>query len=207
MDEERESPIGGYRVPAAERSRKPILDVIARVLPTSGTVLEIASGTGQHVAFFAKALPALVWQPTEIDPDTFGSITAWAEASHAWNVRPPLRLDATDELWPIDPVEAIFNANMIHIAPWDVCLGLVRGAGRYLKPGGQLILYGPFRIGGRHTARSNAAFDVDLRARDPSWGVRDLEAVVEAARAHGLVPIAEVPMPANNQTVIFKRGD
>ena len=207
MDGREEAPVGGYRAPAAERNRKPILDVIARVLPASGTVLEIASGTGQHVAFFAKALPALVWQPTEIDPHTFGSITAWAEAAHASSVRPPLRLDAADEVWPIDPVDVIFNANMIHVAPWDVCLGLVRGAGRCLKPGGLLILYGPFRIGGRHTAPSNAAFDVDLRARDPSWGIRDLEAVVEAASVHGLVPIAEVPMPANNQTVIFKRWD
>jgi SAM-dependent methyltransferase len=206
MDGRGEVPVGGYRAPAAERNRKPILDVIARVLPAAGTVLEIASGTGQHVAFFAKALPALVWQPTEIDPHTFDSIRAWAEAAQARNVRAPLRLDATDEVWPIDPVDAIFNANMIHIAPWEVCLGLVRGAGRYLNPGGLLILYGPFRIGGRHTAPSNAAFDVDLRARDPAWGVRDLEAVAEAASAQGLVPIAEVPMPANNQTVVFRLG-
>jgi len=206
MDTIDEQPVGGYRAPAAERNRKPILDVLARVLPERGIVLEIASGTGQHVAFFAGALPRLVWQPSELDPHTFGSIAAWTEAGRLANVRPPLKLDVTEDEWPVDSVEAIFNANMIHIAPWEVCLGLLRGAGRHLSERGLLVIYGPFRIGGKHTAASNAAFDRDLRSRDPSWGVRDLEAVVEAARGRGLVFEAQVPMPANNQTLVFRAG-
>ena len=192
--------------PAAERNRQPILDVLARVLPAHGSVLEVASGTGQHVAFFAAALPDLVWQPSELDPADFESIVAWTEDAGVTNVRPPIRLDVKEHPWPVDTVEAIFNANTIHIAPWDICLGLMRGAGRHLAPGGTLVVYGPFRIEGRHTAPSNAAFDRDLRARDPDWGVRDLEAVVDAARSRGLVFQERVAMPANNQTVVFRAG-
>ena len=192
--------------PAAERNRQPILDVLARVLPARGSVLEVASGTGQHVVFFAAALPDLVWQPSAIDPGDFESIVAWTEDSGVTNVRPPIRLDVTEHPWPIGSVDAIFNANMIHIAPWDVCLGLIEGAGRHLAPGGTLVLYGPFRIEGRHTAPSNASFDHDLRDRDHAWGVRDLEAVVDAARSRGLVFEERVAMPANNQTVVFRAG-
>jgi SAM-dependent methyltransferase len=206
MEASEDQPAGGHRAPAAERNRKPILDVLARVLPERGTVLEIASGTGQHVAFFAGALPGLVWQPSELDPHTFGSIAAWTESAHLMNVRPPLRLDVTEPLWPVDEFDAIFNANTIHIAPWEVCLGLLRGAGRHLRPRGVLVLYGPFRIDGKHTAASNIEFDRDLRARDPAWGVRDLEAVVDAARENGIVFEAQVPMPANNQTLVFRAG-
>jgi len=206
MHASEEQPAGGHRAPAAERNRKPILDVLARVLPERGSVLEVASGTGQHVTFFARALPRIVWQPTELDPHTFGSIAAWTEAGRLTNVLPPLQLDATDDSWPVDTVDAIFNANLVHIAPWEVCLGLLRGAGRHLGPGGLLVLYGPFRIDGKHTAASNTAFDRDLRSRDPAWGVRDLEAVVSAARENGLVFEAQVPMLANNQTLVFRSG-
>jgi SAM-dependent methyltransferase len=192
--------------PATERNREPILEVLTRVLPAEGTVLELASGTGQHAAYFARRLAGLVWQPSDRDAGCFPSITAWAEFEGATNVRPPFRLDATQDPWPVATVQAIFNANMIHVAPWPVCPGLMRGAGRHLPPGGVLVLYGPFRIGGAHTAPSNAAFDADLRQRDPDWGVRDLEAVVKAAADQGLAFAERVPMPANNQTLVFHRS-
>lgn len=189
--------------PAAERNRGPILEVLARVLPASGTVLEVASGTGQHVAHFAAALPGLTWQPTEIDGAMSASIVAWTRGLA--NVRPPIRLDVCAASWPVGTLDALYCANMIHIAPWAACLGLVAGASRHLRTGGLLVLYGPFRIGGAHTAPSNAQFDADLRARDPEWGVRDLEAVDQAAAAHGLVLAERVAMPANNQVVIWRR--
>lgn len=174
------------------------------MLPERGEILEIASGTGQHAAYFAAALPSLVWQPSERDADAFPSIAAWATSEKLDNVRAPLRIDVTEEPWPVARVGGIFNANLIHIAPWPVCLALLRGAERHLEPGGVLVMYGPYRIGGQHTAPSNVAFDLDLRERDPAWGVRDLEAVVEAARTHGLDFVERVPMPANNQTLVFR---
>lgn len=189
--------------PAAERNREPILQVLARVLPPAGTVLEVASGTGQHAAHFAAALRGLVWQPSEADAALLESIAAWTDG--LTNVRRPLRLDVSSAHWPVETVDAIFNANMVHIAPWAVAEALVRGAARHLPGGGLLILYGPFRIGGAHTAPSNAAFDRDLRARDPTWGVRDLEAVVAEAGARGFALDEVVAMPANNQTVILRR--
>ena len=192
--------------PAAERNRGPILDVLRRVLPQQGSVLEIASGTGQHVSFFAAALPDLDWQPSERDPADFVSIVAWTEHAQVGNnVRAPLEIDVTSNAWPVGTVDAIFNANMIHIAPWECCLGLLRGAGRHLAANGVLVLYGPYRVDGAHTAPSNAAFDDQLRARDPSWGVRDLEAVAEVAAAHGLLLHERVAMPANNFSVVFRR--
>lgn len=191
--------------PAAERNKQPILDVLRRVLPASGTVLEVASGTGQHVAHFAAALPALTWQPSDRTDQEFASIVAWCASAGASNARPPIVLDVTREPWPLATVDAIFCANMIHIAPWQACLGLLRGAGRHLAPGAPLVLYGPFRIGGEHTAPSNAAFDADLRARDPAWGVRDLDEVARVAASHGLELEERVAMPANNLTVILRR--
>ena len=164
----------------------------------------MSSGTGQHAAHFAAALPQLVWQPSERDAGAFDSIAAWT--ADLANVRAPLHLDVTADVWPVDRVDAIYNANLIHIAPWAAGLGLLRGAGRHLVPGGVLVLYGPYRIDGRHTAPSNAAFDDDLRSRDPAWGVRALEAVVEAAADQGLMFEERVAMPANNQTVIFRRA-
>jgi hypothetical protein len=200
--------------PATARNRGPLLEVLRRVLPAHGpgTVLEIASGSGEHVVHFAAALPHLQWQPSEVDDTNLASIAAWITATGrgieaGGNVHPPVRLDAAApaEAWPVAEVTAIFSANMIHIAPWEACLGLVRGAGRQLAPGGLLILYGPYRIGGVHTAPSNAAFDLDLRARDPRWGVRDLEAVAELAAGCGLRLEERIDMPANNQTLIFRR--
>lgn len=194
--------------PAAERNREPILGVLRRVLPARGTVLEIASGTGQHVAHFAVALPDLVFQPSDRTDQDFASITAWCADAGVANARAPIVLDATSAPWPaiVGTVDAIFNANMIHIAPWDACLGLLRGAGAHLAPGGVLVTYGPYRIGGAHTAPSNEAFDLDLRARDPRWGVRDLDDVARVAAEHGLVLEERVAMPANNLTVVFRRA-
>jgi SAM-dependent methyltransferase len=191
--------------PATARNRAAILEVLRRVLPATGTVLEIASGTGEHVVWFAQQLPGLIWLPSDVDEGALSSVAGWIAHTAVSNVEAPVRLDVTEEIWPGERVEAIFNANMIHIAPEAACAGLMRGAGRLLVPGGVLVIYGPFRIGGAHTAPSNAAFDADLRQRDPRWGVRDLEAVVALGAAQGLVLEERVPMPANNQTLVFRR--
>jgi SAM-dependent methyltransferase len=187
---------------AAERNRQPILEVLQRTLPASGRLLEIASGTGQHAAHFGAALPGWCWQPSDRDDSAFASIQAWTE--NLPNVLPPLRLDVTDSEWPVAGADAVYCANMIHIAPWEACLGLMRGAACCLVPRGLLILYGPYRIEGEHTAPSNAAFDADLKQRDPAWGVRDLEAVAEAAAAQGLALRERIAMPANNQMLVFE---
>jgi hypothetical protein len=168
-------------------------------------VLEIASGTGQHAAFFAAALPAARWQPSDVESECLASIAAWTTSTGCTNVAPPVRLDVTSESWPVNAFDAIFSANLIHIAPWRACVGLMHGAGAHLLPGGVLMLYGPFKIGGEHTAPSNAAFDADLRLRDPTWGVRDLEKVIGEAQANGLAFEERVAMPANNQILIFRR--
>ena len=189
---------------AAERNREPILRVLQAWLPEGARVLEIASGTGQHAAFCAARLALATWQPSERDAGLFESILAWRDEAHADKVAPPVLLDVTDESWPVGSFDALFNANMIQIAPWPVCLGLLAGAARHLEPGGLLLLYGPFRVGGQHTSPSNAAFDEDLRRREPSWGVRELEAVQEAAARQGLALVGREPMPANNQTLILR---
>jgi SAM-dependent methyltransferase len=191
---------------APERNKLPILEVLSRVLPKTGTLLEVASGSGQHAAFFAEKLPGLRYLPSDVDPENLASIRAWVHEARLPNLAEPLELDATSEDWRVGQVDAIFNANMIHIAPWECALGLISGAGRHLRPGGVLVLYGPFRIGDEHTAPSNAAFDEGLRARDPRWGVRDLEAVVVLAEKAGLVFVERVAMPANNQTLVFSRA-
>lgn len=192
--------------PAAARNRGPILEVLRGRLRGPTRVLEVGSGTGQHAAFFARSLAELDWQPSERDAGLFDSIRAWAVHEGVARPRPPLRLDATAEAWPEGPFDWVFSANVVHIAPWEVCLGLVRGAARSLGPGGELLLYGPFRIGARHTAPSNEDFDLDLRRRDPAWGVRDLEAVEAEAARRGLVLVERVGMPANNQTLVFRRA-
>ncbi len=195
--------------PATTRNRDPILAVLRRLLSFPGLVLEVSSGTGQHGAYFATALPHLEWQPSEYDPDAFDSIEAWAADARERGARilPPVRLDASAASWPVERADAIFNANMIHISPWEVGLGLLTGAARVLSPQGLLVLYGPYKIAGAHTAESNAAFDASLRGRDPRWGVRDLEDVQAAAAEAGLAFVERVPMPANNQIVVFRRED
>jgi hypothetical protein len=191
--------------PATERNKVPILDVIRPLFPAGSLVLEIASGTGEHAVFFGASLPEVIWQPSDRDPENLASIEAHRAEAALPNVRAPLTLDATAEAWPIDRADSIVCVNMIHIAPWAACEGLVRGAARVIPAGGALYLYGPFRIGGVLAPESNVAFDASLRARDPAWGVRDFEAVRDLAAAHGFVHEALVPMPANNCSVVFRR--
>jgi SAM-dependent methyltransferase len=191
--------------PAAERNKDAILGVLARVLPPSGLVVEIASGTGQHAVHFANALPGLTWQPTEPDLQMHPSIAGWIAESGLSNVLPPVALDVCQPDWPVDHADAVVCINMIHISPWRATEHLMAGCERLIRPGGTLVLYGPYRRGGRHTAPSNEAFDASLRQRDPQWGVRDLEAVAETAARHGLVQTETVEMPANNLSVVFVR--
>lgn len=189
--------------PAAERNKGPILDVLRRVLPERGLVLEIASGTGQHVGHFAQALPGLEWQPTETEDSALASIASWVEGLA--NVRSPLVLNVHQSLWPVARADAIVCINMIHISPWQATLDLMAGAARTLGPSGILFLYGPYRRFGGHTAPSNSAFDADLRARDGARGVRDMEAVEVVARGHGFTLNEAVAMPANNFSVVFRK--
>ncbi|KVD05588.1 SAM-dependent methyltransferase [Burkholderia ubonensis] len=191
--------------PAAERNRGPILDVLRRVLPARGDVLEIASGTGQHVVHFAAGLPGLHWRPSDPDAQARRSIAAWIAQAGLSNVDAPLAFDVRDAAWPFAALDAIVCINMIHIAPWACAEALFAGASRVLRPGGVLVLYGPYRREGRHTAPSNAAFDAQLRSRDPSWGVRDLETVVALGLDRRLDCIEVVEMPANNLSVVFRR--
>jgi SAM-dependent methyltransferase len=188
--------------PAADRNREPILTALRGVLPQTGTVLEVASGTGQHVAHFARALPQLRFLPSEADRSAHASIRAWTQGLE--NVLPVIELDVTRPGLELPELAAIFNANMIHISPWESCVGLMQCASAWLASDGPLLIYGPFRIGGHHTAASNLAFDASLRAQDSRWGVRDLEAVSELAAAHGLRFEERVPMPSNNQLLIFR---
>jgi hypothetical protein len=190
---------------ATERNREPILAVLRRILPANARVLEVASGTGQHAVFFAAALPGTQWQPSDRDDECLASIAAWTGSEGITNVAPPVRLDVAANNWPVGTFDAIFFANLIHIAPWQACVGLMCGAGAHLRAGGVLAIYGPFKLGGVHTAPSNAAFDADLRMRDPAWGVRDLESVTAEARANGLTFEERVAMPANNQTLVFRK--
>lgn len=192
--------------PSTARNRGPILDVLRRRLPRHGLVLEIASGAGEHAVFFARALPGLRFQPSDPDPAARASIDAWRAAEGLANVLPAVALDASAQAWPISAADAVICINMIHIAPWAASVGLVRGAGKVLREGGVLYLYGPYRRDGAHTAPSNAAFDASLRARNPEWGVRDLEAVAALAAAHGFGPPAIEAMPANNLSLIFVRN-
>ena len=192
--------------PAVARNRDPILQVLRRHLPSCGLVLEVASGSGEHVVHFARASgPDLIFQPSDPEPDARISIDAWATTLGLRNVRPAIALDATSDCWPIPRADVVLCLNMIHIAPWEAAVGLVRGAAGVLPLGGMLYLYGPFRRYGRHTAPSNEAFDRDLRTRNSAWGVRDLEAVVALAEALGFAqPLVEA-MPANNLSLVFRR--
>jgi hypothetical protein len=191
---------------ATQRNREPILGVLTRVLPAEGLVLEVASGTGEHACFFAGKLPRIVWQPSDVDEGNRASIAAWRDDAALANLRAPIALDAAAGDWPVEGADAIVNINMIHIAPWQVCEGLMRGAARTLSAGAPLYLYGPFRRDGHHTAPSNEAFDRGLQAQDPRWGVCDLDEVVAAARAAGLALGELVEMPSNNLSVIFRRA-
>ncbi|MDZ7963562.1 MAG: DUF938 domain-containing protein [Nostoc sp. DedSLP03] len=202
--------------PATERNREPILEVLLQVLPENGTILEIASGTGEHAVFFASRLKDYLWLPTDVNPQSRASIISWTEHNVCDNVYAPLDLDAKEPVWAVEndgldwlntkPIVAIVNINMIHISPWSACLGLMAGAGRILKAGGILYLYGPFKQGGEHTAASNAAFDEYLRTENPEWGVRNLDDVIAVARAQNLILQQIYQMPANNLSVVFQRS-
>jgi len=192
------------QAPATQRNRDAILDVLRQVLPPSGLVLEVASGSGEHAIHFAAALPALTFQPSDPAPDALASIAAWTQGSGLSNILPPLRLDASAPQWPVASADAILCINMIHISPWSATVGLFRQAGRLLKPGSPLYLYGPYRRPGRPLEPSNAAFDESLRGRDPEWGLRDLGEIAALATANGLGAPQVIEMPANNLSVIFR---
>jgi SAM-dependent methyltransferase len=196
-------PAGGLHAPATERNREPILAVLQRVLPPEGLVLEIASGTGQHAAFFAAALPALRWQPSDPASAHRDSVAAWAAS--LTNVLPAVELDVERWPWPVTRADAVVCINMIHIAPWSAAQALFAGAARILPAGGVLFLYGPFTRDGQHTAESNQRFDERLRAEDPRWGVRDLGDVTALAGETGFGDPEILVMPANNLSLIFRR--
>lgn len=192
--------------PAVARNRDAILAILTRVLPDSGTVLEVASGSGEHAVHFARALPHLTWQPSDPEPAALRSIAAHGRLATLSNLNEPVVLDAAAPDWPLASAEAVLCINMIHIAPWPAAEGLMAGAGRLLSEGAPLVLYGPFREDGRPTAPSNEAFDADLRARDPSWGLRQLGEVSELAATHGLRLTERVEMSANNLTLVFRKA-
>jgi SAM-dependent methyltransferase len=187
--------------PSAARNRGPILEALAPHLPQAGLALEIASGTGEHVAHFAASLPHLTWQPTDPVPERRASIDAYADGLA--NIRPAIDLDTTSDPWPVAYADAVLCINMIHIAPWSAALGLVTGAARILPPGGLLALYGPYRQRGQPLLPGNVAFDADLRARDPEWGLREVETLAEIAT--GFHAPTLIAMPADNLLVVFRR--
>lgn len=193
------------QAPAAARNRQPILDVLQPRLPREGLVLEVASGTGEHIVHYATARPELTFQPSDPDVDARASVDDWVRTLGLANVRPALEIDVTARTWPVERADAVLCCNMIHIAPWEAAVGLVAGAARVLSPGGLFFLYGPYRQGGRHTAPSNEAFDADLKRRNPAWGVRDIEAVIDLAGAQGFSTPEIVEMPANNLSLLFNR--
>lgn len=190
--------------PATQRNRDDIVEVLRGVLPAQGLVLEIASGTGEHMVHFASAFPALTWQPSDFDPAGLASIAAWAGESGLPNILPPVRIDAMSSDWPVERADAILCINMVHIAPWEATEGLFAGAARQLANDAPLILYGPYRETGIVTAESNEAFDASLKARDPSWGLRHVDDMVALASQHGLALEKRFAMPANNLTLVFR---
>lgn len=194
------------RAPSAGRNRDAILAVLTDILPSSGLVLEIASGSGEHAVHFAGALPGLTFQPSDPSPDAVASIAAWTAEAGLGNILPPLVVDAAASDWPIAAADAIVCINMIHIAPWAATEGLFRHAGRLLKQGRPLYLYGPYRRPDRPLEPSNAAFDESLRGRDPAWGLRDLDAVTALGAINGFGLPEVIEMPANNLSVIFRKA-
>ncbi len=197
---------GRRHAPATARNSDPILEVLRRVLPSTGTVLEIASGSGEHAVFMARNLPGLIWQPSDLDADARSSIDAWRQHELLANMREPLAIDAETDHWDIDAADAIVCINMVHISPWTATEGVIRGAARLLPTDGVLYLYGPYRIDGRQTAPSNEAFDADLQSRNPAWGVRRSGAVQVLAETNGLKLTEIVDMPANNFSLIFRKA-
>lgn len=194
---------GRLSSPSAARNVQPIADALARVLLSSGFVLEIGSGTGQHALHFAQVMPGLTWQPSEKDPDCLRSIAAWASTQPIQNLQPPIYLDLADPQWTIEAADAVVSINLIHIAPWSATLALMQGAGVTLPSTGVLCLYGPYRVTGKPTAPSNQAFDARLKSENVEWGVRDLDEVSHVAAEAGLERTLVIEMPANNLLVAF----
>jgi hypothetical protein len=192
--------------PHVARNAGPIVDVLAEILPARGMVLELASGTGEHILHFAQKFPKLLWQPSDPEPAALRSIEAWRAESGLFNLLPAISLDARAADWPVPQADAILCINMIHISPWAATAGLMRGAGRLLEEGAPLYLYGPYRRAGVETAPSNEAFDESLKARDPEWGLREFDAVEAEAGKHGLQLDRIVEMPANNLSVVFRKS-
>ncbi len=195
--------------PATQRNREHILEVLLKVLPSSGNILEIASGTGEHSLFFAPAFRPRQWIPSDPNPTARNSIEAWRQDSSINNIQSPLNINAANSNWGIEEKEhnitTIVNINMIHISPWSACLGLMEGAKRILPSKGILYLYGPYKQGGKHTAPSNESFDQSLRSQNLEWGVKNLEDVIKVAEERGLLFQEKVEMPANNLSVIFEK--
>lgn len=201
--------------PATQRNREPILKVLRRVLPPTGTVLEVASGSGEHAIFFAPRLKPRLWQPSEAEPMLRDSILAWMKEVPSDNLFPPIPLNVAESVWSIEypensqvnvsEITAIIAINLIHISPFTATLGLMAGASRILPVGGILYLYGPYKRGGKHTAPSNESFDEMLQQQNPEWGVRNLEEVEAVALEKGLKLLEVVEMPANNLSVVFQK--
>jgi hypothetical protein len=204
-----EAPVGAdarRSAPAALRNRGPIAEVLREWLPPSGLVLEIASGSGEHVIHFAEAFPNLEWQPSDADPRALQSIGAWRVWAALGNVREPVAIEASASEWLVTAADAVLSINMVHISPWAAALGLINGAAMVLPPGGSLIIYGPWLKDDVPTAPSNLAFDADLKRRDPKWGLRRVEDFTTAAAAKQL-DLQEIrPMPANNMMLLFRRA-
>ncbi|EJE50088.1 Protein of unknown function (DUF938) [Acidovorax sp. CF316] len=197
--------------PASERNQPPILAVLRGLLPDTGTALEIASGTGQHAAFFGAALPGWAWQPTDLKDELFFAIAGWALQAGATNVQPAVLLDVRSGTWPdgqapfAQPFDLIYCANMLHIAPWACCAGLMQGAARHLAPGGRLVTYGPYIEDGVPTSPGNQGFDATLRAQNPAWGIRNRADVEREAAAAGLHLAERHAMPSNNLLLVWQR--
>lgn len=189
--------------PATERNRDVIAQTLARVLPTEGLILEVASGTGEHVVHFAKMFPALTWQPSDPDPIALASINAWRADSNVPNMRPAMLLDASAD-WPIMQADAVVCINMTHISPWAATVGLLRNAARLLPPSAVLFIYGPYNQRDVPLAQSNAAFDASLRQQNAEWGLRYVDDIAEEAYKSGLHLDSVIDMPANNLSLIFR---
>ena len=202
---EQDGPDARRSAPAALRNREPIVEVLREWLPDSGLVLEIASGTGEHAAFFAGQFPGLEWQPSDANAGALASIGAWREEADLANLRAPIEIDASRADWPIDRAAAVLNINMVHISPWQSALGLLDGAAKALSVGGPLILYGPWISADVETESSNLAFDADLRRRNGEWGLRKVEAFEPEARARGFALAETRRMPANNLMLLFRK--